>query len=296
MPGSRTSRPVFVAYRNQIPWLVNQRPTPMRTLVETLLVGLSCLLPVCGESAQVSGIAHVAFRVADLNKSRDFYEKLGFEQAFDFKDGTGKVTQAFIKVNDSQFIELYPRNEDSQTLGLVHVCYESQDITSAWSAYDKAGLSPREVKKAKAGNLLLVLHDPEGQVVEFTQYMPGSLHSEDRGKHLGDHRISDHLQGATLFVKDVIEERAFYADKLGLPQESGVDQSVLLAGRDELKLEPARAKVKGEITFEVRNIENTFNTLLGVGLAPRMAGKTVQVNDLDGDIIVFAKAAPETKR
>jgi catechol 2,3-dioxygenase-like lactoylglutathione lyase family enzyme len=267
----------------------------MRTLLAVPLFCLFCLLPLCAESAHLSGIAHVAFRVADLDKSRDFYEKLGFEQAFEFKDDTGKVTQAFIKVNDSQFIELYPRKEDSQSLGLMHFCYDAQDIMSVWSAYVKAGLSPREVKKAKAGNLLFILHDPDGQVVEFTQYVTGSLHSEDRGKHLGEHRISDHLQGATLFVKDVIEERAFYADKLGFPHESGVDQTVLRVGRDELKLEPARAKVNGEISFEVTNIRHAFDALRDFGVAPKMVGETVQVNDHDGVIIVFARAARESK-
>jgi catechol 2,3-dioxygenase-like lactoylglutathione lyase family enzyme len=37
----------------------------------------------------LAGIAHVAFRVTDVQKSRDFYRTLGFEQSFEFTD-TGK--------------------------------------------------------------------------------------------------------------------------------------------------------------------------------------------------------------
>ena len=60
-------------------------------------------------------------------------------------------------------------------MGLIHICYEVHDIESLRNAYIKLGLNPPEAKKFRAGNLLFVLRDPEGQIVEFTQYLPGSL-------------------------------------------------------------------------------------------------------------------------
>jgi hypothetical protein len=36
----------------------------------------------------------------------------------------GVPTQSFIKINDRQFIELYPQREASQTIGFMHVCFE----------------------------------------------------------------------------------------------------------------------------------------------------------------------------
>jgi catechol-2,3-dioxygenase len=59
-------------------------------------------------SPSLSGIAHVALRVANLDASRAFYKQLGFEEAFAFDQG-GSPTEAFIKINDTQFIELYPQ-------------------------------------------------------------------------------------------------------------------------------------------------------------------------------------------
>ena len=162
----------------------------------TLILALFCTLGLRAQSADLSGIAHVAFRVNDLAKSRDFYNKLGFEQAFEFTDA-GRTSVAFIKVNDRQFIELYPRTADSQPGGLLHICFEASDIESVRGAYLKRELQPAEVKKARAGNILFVMHDPEGQLLEYTQYLPDSLHSMDHAKHLGEHRISDHLLEAT---------------------------------------------------------------------------------------------------
>jgi len=267
-----------------------------QTLIAALLFGLVCA-PACAQSAPLSGIAHVAFRVSDLDKSRQWYERLGFQKAFEFKDESGNVTQAFIKINDRQFIELYPQTQNSPALGLTHVCYEAADIEAVRSAYIQRGLNPLEAKKARAGNLLFVLHDPDGQLVEYTQYLPGSLHSEDRGKHLGGHRISDHLLGATLQVKNVAAERAFYVEKLGFANSGLIaGRTTLRVGRDELKLEPASVNVIGEIVLQTQSAKRTAKTLRGLGLDPKMAGKTVQVRDPDGDIIVFATVHARSER
>ena len=53
-----------------------------------------------------NGIAHVALRVKNLAASVDFYEKLGFEQAFDLRKDNIPY-ESFIKINDTQFIELH---------------------------------------------------------------------------------------------------------------------------------------------------------------------------------------------
>src|SRR5580700_10127961 len=123
-----------------------------------------------GQSVDLAGIAHAAFRVNDVEKSRAFYQLLGFEQAFEFSQG-GKVSVSYVKVNDRQFIELYPQLDASQPTGFLHVCFESNDIESLWKEYAKRGLDAAEPRKAKAGNLLNAIYDPPGNLIEFTQYM-----------------------------------------------------------------------------------------------------------------------------
>ena len=166
------------------------------------------------QSTDLTGIAHVALRVNDLQKSRDFYSKLGYEEAFSFSDA-GKVSVSYVKVNDRQFIELIPRTSDSQPGGILHTCFEVADIESLHKAYVDAGLQPTDAKKARAGNLLFVMHGPDNQLLEYTQYMPESLHSQDHGKHLSERRISTHMLAATTAVKDFARERSYYTGKLG---------------------------------------------------------------------------------
>ncbi|MGC2300774.1 MAG: VOC family protein [Acidobacteriaceae bacterium] len=77
----------------------------------------------------LSGIAHVAIRVSSLDQARAFFHKLGFDEAFAMDQG-GSPTEAFFKVNDRQFIELYPRRDPAAAVGFIHVCFEAADINS----------------------------------------------------------------------------------------------------------------------------------------------------------------------
>ena len=122
----------------------------MQKIIATLLFSVSFLSPRPDSSPALAGIAHVAFRVSDVEKSREFYRALGFEQAFEFKD-PGKPEVSYIKINDHQFIELYGRADDPQPTGLLHVCYEAADIESLWNEYVKSGLNPPPSRKAHAG-------------------------------------------------------------------------------------------------------------------------------------------------
>src|SRR5580692_1756734 len=182
---------------------------------------LSIALAICGVAAQaqtetplLAGIAHVALRVSDLNRSRDFYQKLGFEEAFTLtKDGV--TTESFLKVNDRQFIEMYPKQQPSQPIGFMHFCFEGADLEALNRDYLARGLSPTPVRRAGAGNLLFTMEGPEKQNIEYTQYLAGSLHSNDRGKHLGANRISTELVAFGLAMQNQSAAEDFYRQKLG---------------------------------------------------------------------------------
>lgn len=269
----------------------------MRILFPLCLIAV---LPASASLAQVpalSGIAHVAFRVSDVPKSREFYQKLGFEQAFEFAD-PGKPPVSYMKVNDHQFIELYGRAASSQPTGLLHLCYEASDIEAVWKQYMKAALNPSENRKARAGNLLFILHDPEGQVIEFTQYLPGSLHFEDRGKHLGEHRISQHLLSATIAVRDVSVARAFYTDKLGFAPAAANDADRLRftdKSEDQIELEPVTPAATPRIAFEVASLKRAAERLDRLGLSVHAGNDAVAVTDPDGAVILFVAKAYESR-
>jgi len=250
---------------------------------------IASLIPADSKpSLPLAGIAHVAFRVSDLAKSREFYQKLGFEQSFEFND-PGRLPVSYMKVNDAQFIELYQRKDDTQRLGLMHVCYEASDLAAVQKEYVQREIKAPEPRKARAGNMLMVFPDPEDQTVEFTQYMPGSLHFEDRGKHLAELRVGSHLARATIAVRDLTAERSFYAGKLGF-EDLGVKGGVRLripgGAADEIELD-ASSPTKTRIVLSVPNVERAEKELRRRGLAVQKDSEGLAVVDPDGAMVVF---------
>src|SRR5580698_2482968 len=160
--------------------------------------------PVTPPAAAVSpatlpfnGIAHIAIRVKDIAASVAFYNKLGYMQAFAMTRPDGTVTQSFIKINDKQFMELYPIAPSNPTQAnpeFMHLCFEGVDLNAIHDSYVAEGLTPISVRKAAAGNLLFTLKGPQQvrdpQNIEYTQYQPGSLHTNDIGQHLGADRVA----------------------------------------------------------------------------------------------------------
>jgi catechol 2,3-dioxygenase-like lactoylglutathione lyase family enzyme len=242
-----------------------------------------------GQSVDLAGIAHAAFRVNDVEKSRAFYQLLGFEQAFEFSQG-GKVSVSYVKVNDRQFIELYPQLDASQPTGFLHVCFESNDIESLWKEYAKRGLDAAEPRKAKAGNLLNAIYDPPGNLIEFTQYMPGSMHFEDRGKHLGRSRVSEHFWRVAIPTKDRSAVKEFYTGKLGFgPATSGDGQRLQLPGPSGDEVEFVAAPLSApQIVFEVGDLRRAAKVLRARGLKVRRGGQMITVTAPDGVMVAFA--------
>ncbi len=243
---------------------------------------------------ELAGIAHAAIRVSDLERVRAFYEKLGFEEAFSMSQG-GATTQSFVKVNDRQFIELYPQHQPSDPVGFMHVCFESEDIEVLKSAYQARGLSPTVVRKAGAGNLLFTMVGPENQNLEYTQYIPGSKHTNDRGLHLGASRVAQQIVAVGIEMQDTVAARKFYQEKLAFVSAPA--------------LEPGQAwlGLPGPTNQQVEIVEHgpgsAFQLYLGVSDLRRAAAqlKALQIpveqhksmifiRDPDGNRIVFVKS------
>jgi len=258
-------------------------------LLSLLLVTFS-ILPPSEKSPELAGIAHVAFRVSDVAKSREFYQKLGFEQSFEFND-PGKPPVSYMKVNDRQFIELYQRKDEAEPLGLMHVCYEANDLTAVQKEYVQRDIKAPEPRKARAGNLLMVFHDPEDKTVEFTQYMPGSLHYEDRGKHLAEPRVGSHLARATISVRDLPAERSYYSGKLefnDLGAKGAVRLRIPGPSADEIELDDS-SPAKTRIALSVPNVARAAEELRRRGLAVQKDGEKVLVVDPDGAVVLFVR-------
>jgi catechol 2,3-dioxygenase-like lactoylglutathione lyase family enzyme len=166
----------------------------------------------------ITGVAHAGFKVSDLEKARSYYTGvLGFHEAFDIKDSSGKVTAAYFKINDEQYIEIIPGLAAGEVSRFTHVAFSTTHIHKLRRELLARGLTPTTIAKGPDGTRIMSLHDPEDNRLEFVQYTPGSLEAKARGKFL-DGRISDHMYHAGIMIRDLDKALAFYGEKLGLAE------------------------------------------------------------------------------
>jgi catechol 2,3-dioxygenase-like lactoylglutathione lyase family enzyme len=248
------------------------------------------------QAPELAGIAHAAIRVSNLEKSRDFYQKLGFEEAFAMNQN-GIPSQSFLKINDRQFIELYPQRDRSQAIGFMHVCFEANDLVGLNRFYASEGLAPIPVRRAGAGNLLFTLAGPEQQNIEYTQYMPGSLHSNDRGKHLGANRIAEQILAVGIDFEDPSAAIAFYKQKLGFIEDVALQPaqtSLEIPGQSHQLVEIVHKAPGAEfqLFFSVSDLNRTAAQLKALNLTAEKHNSTLAVLDPDGNQIVFVKRTP----
>jgi catechol 2,3-dioxygenase-like lactoylglutathione lyase family enzyme len=236
----------------------------------------------------ITGLAHVAFRVSDLDKEINFLGKLGYEEAFANTSGS-RTMEVFVKVNDRQFIELYPQSNPPQPLGWMHACYESDDLNALNALYTSRGFKPTPVRKAASGNLIFSIPDPDGRVTEFTEYMPGSRHTLDQGQHLGEDRVSDALMGFELPARNLDAARQFYT-KLGFDAEDAEGSIHLTApGAPDLRivLNSTGPTSQPEMLLGVPDARKAADHLHQLGLKVNRQDKLVFVRDPDGNLFVL---------
>jgi lactoylglutathione lyase len=162
------------------------------------------------------GLSHIGLFVKDLDASLRFYRDfLGYEEQFQLTDADGSVALKFMKVNDRQFIELFPERkaEDDR---LFQVAFIVEDIEAMRLHLEKAGVKvPAQAGRARIGNLAFSAPDPDGHILEFVQYTPDGWTLQDTGKHLGPRRISAHLKHIGFTVRSLSASLPFYRDLLG---------------------------------------------------------------------------------
>jgi catechol 2,3-dioxygenase-like lactoylglutathione lyase family enzyme len=239
-----------------------------------------------------NGIAHVAIRVHDLAASVAFYQKLGFEQAFDLRKDDVPY-ESFIKVNDHQFIELYPITPKDPAPGFLHLCFEGVDLNAIYDDYISHGLSPTAVRKAGAGNLLFTmagpLQPPGPQNIEYTQYMPGSLHSNDQGKHLGPDRVAIKLIAIALAMKDTAAARDFYINQLHFKPIANDQMDLHMPGESgqEVEIVPTTLGTQARLTLQSDSLGKSARHLHKEGVAAVKNGATLTITDPDGNILIL---------
>ncbi len=247
------------------------------------------LSAACSSAAQrppIVGVAHIGLETNDLAAAREFYgHGLGFDEAFSLDKPTGGLMLIYFKINDHQYIEIFPDLKSETQDRLSHIAFETTDARQLRDYLASQNVKvPDTLKPGLDGNLSMMVNDPDGHKVEFVQYMPGSLHSRNFGKFLPDTRVSNHMIHVGVTVHDRAAADRFYKDILGFKvmwyggmtddRTDWVDMRVP-DGTDWLEymlttgpMTPKRLGVLHHLALGVTNIQDGYKTVLAHRLKP----------------------------
>jgi lactoylglutathione lyase len=134
----------------------------------------------------ISQIAHWALKVKDLERSLAFYrDTLGFAEMMRINwPDTGKLLLVYLRVTDTQYLELFPEGKGDQAPGeeitsMHHVCLQVDNIADTAATLAKIGIPLfREAKLGLDGNNQCWIKDPDGNRIEFMQMLPGNMQEQ----------------------------------------------------------------------------------------------------------------------
>jgi lactoylglutathione lyase/glyoxylase I family protein len=126
-------------------------------------------------------LAHVCLNVKDLQRSLDYYHKLGFTDCFKFTR-KGDDFGMYLKVADETFIEVFQdaaMGGPAQNKGLAHFCLETVDMEAVMAELSAKGVAFTPKKRGSDGTWQIWLEDPDGNKFEVHEY------TKESKQHLG---------------------------------------------------------------------------------------------------------------
>lgn len=190
----------------------------MKTFLACLVLA-SSLAAQAPQRPKITGVAHIALFVHDVDKAREFYKGyLGYDEPFLLNNPNGSLSLTFIKVNERQYIELFPERE-AKTDRLNHISIETDNAEAMRAYLGSKGIKvPDKVGKGRIRNSNFNVKDPDGHTVEIVQYEPDGWTKRETGKFIGGQRISPRIMHLGILVGSLEKSKAFYKDILGFEE------------------------------------------------------------------------------
>lgn len=165
---------------------------------------------------RITGLAHVALYVHDIDASRTYYrDVLGYEELLALKNADGALALTFFKINERQYVELFPEREAGSDR-FAHYALEVDDVEAMRVYLKSRGVTvPDKVNVGRVGNTSFNVKDPDGHTVEFLKYGADGLMGKAKGTSMPAGRISTTMRHAGILVGSLSASMTFYREILG---------------------------------------------------------------------------------
>jgi catechol 2,3-dioxygenase-like lactoylglutathione lyase family enzyme len=256
-----------------------------------ILIGTGLCAAQTVARPKIVGVAHIGLETNDIAAAEEFYgHQLGYQHFSLDKPGGGLMLN-YYKVNDHQYIEIFPDLKTEDQLRLSHVAFETDNIQQLRDYLASKGVKvPATLKPGGDGNVSFMIDEPGGHKVEFVEYKPGSLHSSRFGKLMPETRVSKRIIHVGFTVPDRAAEDALFHDILGFQvmwTGGGTDDKTdwvdmrVPDGSDWLEYmlnvapnpTPKRLGVMNHLALGVESIQEPYKEVMDRGMKPQAPPK-----------------------
>jgi len=126
----------------------------------------------------VARFLHTMCRITDPEKSRAFYEALGFAFAREMdivRDGKREATNYFFSIGDQESVLELTYNHDGRTYdlgsGYGHIAVGVEDLDGALTELASQGIEPERppYRVSEGGSRICFVRDPDGYRIELIE-------------------------------------------------------------------------------------------------------------------------------
>jgi lactoylglutathione lyase len=121
----------------------------------------------------ITDIGHPAFAAHDVERTLDFYGRLGIREAFRLHHPDGSLMLIYLHVAGDRFVEVFPGGpspDPSRRASFMHLCLLTDDLHADVERLRAAGVEiDQQPKVGLDHNWQAWIHDPDGNQIELMQ-------------------------------------------------------------------------------------------------------------------------------
>ena len=120
-------------------------------------------------------LAHVCFESDDLDKTERFYNILGIERRFEFRNLQDELVGYYLAFDNQTYIEVIKTAKLAKPGLIRHFAIEVDSVDDVYDALKSNGIDVTEKELAGDRNWMITCHDPNGIFIELQQYTEKSM-------------------------------------------------------------------------------------------------------------------------
>ena len=120
-------------------------------------------------------LAHVCIETDDIDKTEAFYQKIGLQRRFEFRNEDGVLVGLYMAFSDNTFLEIIKVLKARDEGAVRHFAIEVEDVSQMSDLLLREGIDVTEKKLGVDKTWMITTRDPNKIFIEFHQYTAESL-------------------------------------------------------------------------------------------------------------------------